>query len=271
MQNKSRKLISAQMVLYELRNVTGNPYVHIFGIGLPILLATLITKVAESEILESGIADSSVISMTSTAIYLGMGTLIPMATILMGYAVSYAQELDKGIPERMQLFGIRNSVSLCNRAVSEAVFIFVAFVIFFLSGIILADIERPAVSGLLIYILCILILSIIFLALGHGIACICHSFGRTYCVAMMTYFAFMILGGMMGITYEDLPKWAQVLAKLLPVTYINQDFYEIWKGKDYNYMPMFQSYLFLGAVAGIVLFAACRRPVYQGKGSIHSR
>lgn len=70
----------------------------------------------------------------------------------------------------------------------------------------------------------------------------------------------------MGITYDDLPKWAQMLSKLLPVTYFNQDFYRIWCGEEYNYMPMLQSYLFLGAVAAILLFIAFKRPERQKKG-----
>ena len=92
-----------------------------------------------------------------------------------------------------------------------------------------------------------------------GVACICRSFGRTYCVSMMLYFAFMIFSGMMGVEYADLPKWAQAVARMLPVTYINRDFYQVWLGEAYNFMPMIQSYLFLGAVSGILLFLVWKR------------
>ena len=33
---KKGKLISPQMILFEFRNTIGNPYVHIFGVGMPI-------------------------------------------------------------------------------------------------------------------------------------------------------------------------------------------------------------------------------------------
>ncbi len=254
MQNKKRKMITMQMIIFELRNVTGNPYVHIFGVGLPVVLAELITMVAVSEV-----NDPSLAGMIATSVYLGMGTLIPMATILMGYAVCYAQELDKGIPERMQLFGIRGSSMLCSRAISEAIFITVSFGIFFAVGYGVSDLEQPAASGVVSYFLSILVLSVILLALAHGVACICRSFGRTYCVSMMLYFAFMIFSGMMGVEYADLPKWAQAVARMLPVTYINRDFYQVWLGEEYNYMPMIQSYLFLGAVSGILLFLVWKR------------
>lgn len=37
--NKNK--VSVQMIQYELRNVAGNPFVHIFGVGFPILLSVL--------------------------------------------------------------------------------------------------------------------------------------------------------------------------------------------------------------------------------------
>lgn len=254
---KGRKFISLQMVMFELRNTVGNPYVHIFGVGLPIVLALLITRIVESE-MEGNMAAS--VSAACTSVYLGMGALIPMAILLMGYAVSYAGELSKGIPERMQLFGITGSMSLCNRAIAEMFFILIAFLVFFGSGCMLSDIEKPVAAGLWAYILCMAALSFICLMLAHGIACICRNFGKTYCASMILYFGFMILGGMMGIQYDALPNWGQAMAKLLPVMYINRDFYKIWVGKDYNCMPMFQSFLFLGAVSFILFFISGRRP-----------
>ena len=251
---EKRKLITASMIRYELRNVTGNPYVHIFGIGMPVLMMILIVRVAVSEI-----SDAAMAKMVSTTIFLGIGALIPMATILMGYAVIQAQDLEKGIPGRMQLFGIRNAVTICNRALSELIFMAVAFFIYFMAGIICLDMEAPTVSGAVLYLVCMVVFSVICFALAHAIASIVKKFGITYCVVMILYFACMILGGMMGITYENLPVVLQAVAKLLPVTYFNRDFYTIWVGESYNFMPMLQSYLFFGALAGILLFIALRR------------
>ena len=69
----------------------------------------------------------------------------------------------------------------------------------------------------------------------------------------------MILGGMMGISFDNMPGPVQAAAKLLPVTYINRDFYTVWNGERYNFAPMLQSYLLLGAVAGILMFFALKR------------
>ena len=67
---------------------------------------------------------------------------------------------------------------------------------------------------------------------------------------MIVYFAMMILGGMMGISFDNMPGPVQAAAKLLPVTYINRDFYTVWNGERYNFAPMLQSYLLLGGCGG---------------------
>ena len=253
---KTRKTITLSMILYELRNVTGNPFVHIFGIGMPILMVMLITRTVVSEI-----SDASLIETVSTSIFLGMGALIPMATILMGYSVMQAQETEKGIPERMQLFGIKNRVTICNRIISELIFMAVAYVIYFIVGILFIGLKTPVFSGVVLYILCILVFSVLCFMLGHAIASLAKKFGITYCVVMLLYFAFMIFGGGMGISYENMSGAMQAVAKLIPVTYFNKDFYLIWTGESYNFGPMIQSYLFFGAASGILLFIALKKGV----------
>ena len=253
---KTRETITLSMILYELRNVTGNPFVHIFGIGMPILMVMLITRTVVSEI-----SDASLIETVSTSIFLGMGALIPMATILMGYSVMQAQETEKGIPERMQLFGIKNRVTICNRIISELIFMAVAYVIYFIVGILFIGLKTPAFSGVVLYILCILVFSVLCFMLGHAIASLAKKFGITYCVVMLLYFAFMIFGGGMGISYENMSGAMQAVAKLIPVTYFNKDFYLIWTGESYNFGPMIQSYLFFGAASGILLFIALKKGV----------
>lgn len=251
---RKRKLISKQMLLFEFRNVTGNPYVHIFGVGMPVLMMIVITRAVGAEISDAGILTSVV-----TSVFLGIGALIPMATIFMGYGIGYAQELEKGIPQRMELFGIRIGVSLCNRIISELIFMALAFCIYFGVGTAAVDLAAPKASGAILYMICILVFSGILFCLAHAIASMLKKFSLTYCVTMLLYFVMMILGGMMGISYDDLPAAVQTAAKLLPVTYINRDFGSIWTGESYNFMPMLQSFLLMGAVAGILLFISLKR------------
>lgn len=253
-EKKGGRVISPQMLLFEFRNTVGNPYVHIFGVGMPILMMMIIIRVITAEVTEP-----SVLTDMATSVFLGIGVLIPMATVFMGYGVSHAQEMEKGIPQRMELFGIRTSVSLCNRILSEMAFMLLAFCIYFTVGYLFADLKAPRGSGAVLYILCIIVLSMILFCLAHAISTLLRKFSLTYCVTMLLYFAMMILGGMMGISYDNLPSGVQVAARLLPVTYINRDFYTVWSGEKYNFVPMLQSYFFLAALSGILLFLSVKR------------
>ncbi len=248
-----KRTISLQMILFEFRKTIGNPYVHIFGVGMPVLMMIVITRVVGMEVPEGEMRSQMV-----TAVFLGIGALIPLATVLMGYAVSHAQELEKGIPQRMELFGIRPLVSLCSRAVSEVLVMLAAFCVYFTVGFAVVGVNAPAVSGAVLYLVCILALSVILFGLAHGVASLLRKFSLTYCVTMLLYFALMMLGGMMGISYDNLSAPLQAVARLLPVTYFSRDFYIVWSGDSYNFAPMLQAYLFLGAAAGILLFFAAR-------------
>ena len=73
MQGK-RKIFSKQMLLFEFRKTIGNPYVHIFGVGMPVLMMLIITRVVAGEI-----PDPAALAATVTTIFLGTGSMIPMA------------------------------------------------------------------------------------------------------------------------------------------------------------------------------------------------
>ena len=49
------------------------------------------------------------------------------------------------------------------------------------------------------------------------------------------------------------------MAALLPMSYISSEFIDFWTDGSYNFAPLVQSFLFTGAVSGIVLLIAVRR------------
>ena len=51
-------------------------------------------------------------------------------------------------------------------------------------------------------------------------------------------------------------KALQKVAATLPMTYISNDFADFWTGGSYNFMPFIQSFIFFGAVTGILLMYA---------------
>ena len=101
------------------------------------------------------------------------------------------------------------------------------------------------------------------LIISHSIANICRRFSVTFGIEMSLYFVMMVLTGMMGIKTEQLPRILQRVAATLPMTYIGRDFADFWQGGSYNFMPLIQSFRFVGARAGIMLLLSLHM---EGRG-----
>lgn len=256
--NKNK--VSFRMIQYELRNVAGNPFVHIFGVGFPILLSIIITKSVSSEM-----PNNSYLGEVITSIFLGIGAVIPMATILIGYSSTCSQDIEKNIPLRMQLFGFNEKYTIINRLIAEFIYMTFAFLIYFIVGCNVLEIVTPTASGVIIYFVCLYVFAAVLFILAHAIANLAKKFGLTYMITMIIYFGMMILSGMMGITVDKLPKGLKIVSNLLPSTYFTKDFYTVWIGKAYNFGPMIQSYIFFFAISGILVFVM----IYNSKRNLH--
>lgn len=249
----TEKRCGRRLIIYEIRNTLGNPFIYMFGIAFPILMFFLITKVVQSEVPQSAV------SQTNTAVFITMTLMIPMAVILLGYASNYSQELEKEIPLRMKLFGYPEKSVLLAKIIAQFAVMTVGLVIYTAVAYASMDMETPRLSSALCLILCLFLLSGIYFALAHGVATIFKKFGATYAVMMAVFFGVMVLCGMMGVKTDQLPDFGQKMAALLPMSYITSDFIDFWTEGSYNFAPLVQSFLFTGAVSGIVLLIAVRR------------
>lgn len=239
--------------MYEIRNVLGNPFVYIFGIFFPIMMLFLITRVAEVEV------PPAMLSEVKTEMFITMSLIIPMAVVMLGYSALYSQELQDEIPLRMELFGYSGRTTFFAKVIAQFVVMTSGLLIYTIVAYIGLDLQTPRVSSALCLIACLYLSAVIFFALAHGTALFFKKFGPTYAVMMSLYFGIMILCGMMGVRTPDLPKAAQYLAKLLPMSYISNEFIEFWTEGSYNFAPLIQSFLFFGAISGIVLILALRK------------
>lgn len=249
----NKKRCSRRLVLYEIRNVLGNPFVYMFGIFFPILMLFIITKAVQADVPES------VVPQANTAVFITMSLIIPMAVVLLGYSSNYSQELEKEIPLRMKLFGIPEKSVLLAKIIAQSAVMAAGLILYTIVAYAALDMQTPRISSALCLIVCLFLLGGIFFALAHGVASILKKFGPTYAIMMAVYFGVMVLCGMMGVQVDQLPEFLQKLAALLPMSYISSDFIDFWTEGSYNYAPLAQSFLFFGAVSGIILLIAVRR------------
>lgn len=253
------KRCNRQLIIYELRNLAGNPFTAFFGIIFPCLMLMIITGAMIKDI------PSSMVTEVNTQIFISISLIIPMAVVLLGHSSNYSQELEKEIPLRMKLFGFSEKSMMLAKAIAQGIAMTIGIIIYVVFSIIFITLKAPTAWGAVCLILCQYSLGILFFAFAHGVASIFKKFGPTYAITMFFYFGAMILCGMMGVATDELPKSMQYLAGMLPMSYISSDFIDVWNGQSYNFGPMIQSYLFLGAVCGILLLYV----IHKNKRTIH--
>ena len=242
-----KKKCNMSMVLYELRNINGNLLPHFFGIIFPNFMCYFLAKSVGGQV------PAQMRQEVATTIVLTMTLVMPMAIMLLGYGAVYSQEVEREIPLRMHLFGLEEKSIMLAKIIAHFILLTIAFVIFAVFQTIVMDIQKPVFSSLLCLLVSLYLIGAIFLIIAHAIANIFRKFSITFGVGMILYFAMMILTGMMGMRTEQLPVALQKVAYTLPMTYISNDFIEFWQGGSYNFMPFIQSFLFMGAAAGLLL------------------
>lgn len=242
-----KKKFSVQMVWYEVRNLNGNLMSHFFGIIFPNLMSLLISKAACAQI------PADMREQAVTSIMLSMSLIMPMSTMLLGYGALYSQEVEKGVPLRMHLFGISEKSLLLAKIAAHFILLTVEIIIFAVFHAAVMDVQKPAISSVICLLVSLYAVALLFLVLSHAIANIFRKFSFTFGIEMALYFIMMVLTGMMGVKTEQLPELLQKMAKTLPMTYISSDFVDFWQGGSYNFMPFIQAFIFMGAVTGILL------------------
>ena len=195
-------------------------------------------------------------AQANTSIFITMSLITPMAIIFLGYAATYSQELENDIPLRMGLFGFSERFMMRAKIIAQVIVLTAALAIYTLVSYMALDLEIPSFSGAATLVICLYLMGVIFFILAHGLAHIFRKFGPTYALAMILYFGIMVLCGMMGIQTDQLPGFLQKIAALLPMSYVSSDFIDLWQGGNYNFMPLIQSFLFMGAISGILLLYA---------------
>jgi len=244
------KRMNMRLVKYELLNTAGNWFTIFFGVAFPILMSLLIANVFAGEI------PAEAIPAANTGVFITMSLIVPLATLLIGYAANYSQELEGEVPLRLKLFGYREKSMLGAKMAANLIFMTIALAIYTAADYLLLDIQVPQLSSALILIAALYALAVLMFILAHAIASLTGKFGPTYGITMTLYFGFMIICGMMGVPVERLPEGLQIVAKGLPMTYISSDFAGFWQGGSYDFTPLLLSFLLLGIIAGALLFAS---------------
>lgn len=247
------KLVRANLVKYELRNLVGNIFTLIFGLIFPIFMSIFLGAIIGGQVPEEAR------DVVVTNIFISNSLMIPLATVFIGYSATFSQELEKNIPLRFRLFGYSETSLVLSKIIAYLIFMTISLFIYTIASSLALKILVPSFSSAIILIASIYLISIILFALAHGISLFIKKFGPTYAITMILYFAIMILSGMFGVQAKDFPAPLMKVAYLFPTTYIAGEFIDFWQKGSYNFMPYIQSLVLFTAVALIILFLAIHK------------
>ncbi|MCH5269439.1 MAG: ABC transporter permease [Lachnospiraceae bacterium] len=245
--------MSKRLLIYELKNMNGNFMVHFFGVIFPCFMSAVMTKAIGDSVPESMYGE------VVTSIMLSMIMIIPMAICLIGYGCVYAGEVEKGIPLRMHLFGYDEKTLIGAKLIVHLLFMTAALIIYALFQMVFMDIQSPKPTALVCLLLFLYLIAACLLVLAHAIANLIRRFNIAYGILLGSYFFFMIISGMVGIQTSQLPKWLQVIAKALPMTYICNDYIDFWQGRSFPLMSFIQALIFFAALSGVLLIVSLYR------------
>jgi ABC-2 type transport system permease protein len=216
----------------------------IFGVAFPILLSVLFSFIYSSDV------PPGEIGTLNSSLYTTMIMIVPLATMFIGYAANYANEIESGSLQRFKLFGYKESTLLGAKLIANLVFFTAALLIYSAFSFIFLDIPVPNPWAFVTLIVFLYLLATALLILSHAIAAFMKRFGPTYGITMTLYFVFMIFGGMMGVKADRFPAVLRVICKAFPMYYASSgEFSAFWMGGGYNFLGMGLSMLGLFAVS----------------------
>ena len=149
--------IRKHLLIYEFINTTANIFVIIFGVIFPIFMAILFANVIAGQFPEYAQTD------IRTMIFLQMSMVIPMATMFIGYAGTFSQEVENKITLRLDLFGIKKRSVLTAKILANLIFLLASAAVYFAVVTPLVEIHIPTPVGALLLVLVVVLLGIILL------------------------------------------------------------------------------------------------------------
>lgn len=239
-----------KLIQYEIRNILGNFFIPLFGIVLPIFMGVIIPKSVADEVPKLFLQE------VINTIILSMSVMIPLCVGLLGHAATYAQEVEKDIPLRMQLFGLNKQKIITSKIIGQFMVMTISFVTFFAAMYFVHGFKLVSWKGAIIYFILMYVIAGGLLMLAHAIADLAGRFNVAYAIVMCLYFFLMFVSGFMGVRYKDMPKPLQMIADQVVLSPFGEHSYEIWQDKLTNYSSIIQPLIVLLVVGVLLLVAA---------------
>ena len=93
---KEKKIMNKYTIKYEFLNALYNGYSFFFGAIFPIFLLHIIIYGLTDEV------PAEYFGEVVTGLFIGMAVLVPLAAVFLNHVGTYANELEKNVPQRLK-------------------------------------------------------------------------------------------------------------------------------------------------------------------------
>lgn len=242
-----------RLVKYELRSMLGNFFAIFFGLVFPIVMLYILYPVIIKDVPEVMKAQVSV------QLFVQMMLVIPLALLFIGFSALFSQEIEKGVINRLVLFGISEGKQMQAKMIANAIGTTLAIILYTVATASYINLSAPTLFAFFALVVTFAVLSVSLFVLAYGICLLARRFSIAYGITMTLYFAIMMLSGLMGLQIEDLPKVVQGALRYLPTAVLPGALTKAWQLNSYNFMPLVQAFIVFGAICGLVCFAGLRK------------
>lgn len=229
------------MVKFEVMSLVKNFFLIFFGLIFPILMTWLILEAFAGDIPDEyyNQATSNVVLTTSI--------ISSLACFLIGLASTFSTDLEEGVYDRLELFGIGHMSMAGYKFLAYFVFWIICNIFYFAIINNYFDIDM-AMTTLLKHTGYVSLVSITCFFFAYGLSLLTKKFSVTFGISLGLYFVIMILGGMMGIPVDSLPGGIKTFAKILPTSHFSSMDYldEVAVGGPVNKTFLIRLLIFLG-------------------------
>ena len=244
MQNRTLK----SLLKYEFINTITNFFTPFFGILFPIIMGVLISGSIGKSV------PASQREAVVTSIVMMVALIIPFSIMLVSFSAVFAQEIEKRVLLRFELFNFRERDIMLAKIIVHFTLITISGALYAVVMVLVNDILIPKLSSFLIYLICYYLIATLLFVFSYAVSTFMKKFGTTYAITMTVYFGLMGLSGMMGPQPDQLPKLGKKIAYSLPMAHISTDFHVYWTTgfSGYNFAPLIQSFILMAGLVTLV-------------------
>ncbi|WP_367300601.1 hypothetical protein [Leuconostoc carnosum] len=228
-------MIKKRKLIFEFQNLLGNMITLFFGFAFAPMMALVFGSSYDN------------VPQALNQLYLSFFSTIPLSMVFVGFSSLFSQEVEHGFTLRAELFGYSRVSQALHKFIALTGFVLLSSIIY--SWIFLSHFNLPLPSPSIMVQMAIfqILNTAVYFMIVFLLTMILKKFSQVYGISMISYFAIMIISGIMG--NMDVGK----LGNYLPIKLFITDYTKHLADTDYISGKIGLYLLILLGILGVIM------------------